>query len=193
MENVNLLPIHHAALDTTAVVRPAEYWELPELSALVTDALETYRGNVPDALLDLYIERSRNFTTRWEQGEVLVAADGERLLGTVTFYRDASHSGFPSTWAGFGTLAVHPSLRQRGTGTLLVRHCIARAEAVAPTVAIHTGTFMRRARRIYESHGFVRLPAYDLHASSVIVLQPGTDDVQMLAYRLDLDGDALSG
>jgi GNAT superfamily N-acetyltransferase len=193
MQNANLLSIRHAAVEAQTVVRPAEYWELPELSALVTEALETYRGNVPDGLLDLYIERSRNFTARWEQGEVLVAADGERLLGTVTFYRDASHSGFPSSWASFGTLAVHPRLRQRGTGTLLVQHCIAKAETVAPTLAIHTGTFMRRARRIYESQGFVRLPAHDMHASDVMAVEPGSDDVHMLAYRLDLDGDAFSG
>lgn len=187
MQNARLLLSHHL-VDDAPVIRPAEYWELPELSALVTDALETYRGNVTDELLDRYIERSRNFTTRWEQGEVLVAADGEQLLGTVTFYRDASHAGFPADWASFGTLMVHPRQRQRGVGNRLVRYCIARAQAVAPTLAIHTGSFMRRARRIYESHGFVRLPAHDMSAASVMAVQPGNTDIHVLAYRLDFAG-----
>ncbi len=110
-----------------------------------------------------------------------------RIVGTVTFYPDASDAGFPSSWASFGTLAVHSQLQRRGIASLLVRRCVAAAIRLAPTIGIHTGSFMRGARVLYEGMGFVRLPQLDMRASDFVDLRPGMGDVDIMAYQLDLD------
>lgn len=173
-------------------IRPAVRREIPELSELVTQAIEAYRGEAPEAALRLYVERSRDFARRWDRGEVLVAKQYGRILGTVTFFTDASHEGFPASWASFGTLAVHPQLRRRGIASLLVRRCIAAAIPIAPSIGIHTGSFMLGARRLYEGMGFVRSPRQDMRVSDFVDLGPDGADIDVMAYRFDLD-TALSG
>jgi GNAT superfamily N-acetyltransferase len=186
--------IHISAPTTKAdeyFIRRAVRSDIPELSALVANALSTFRGDVPDNALRLYIEHARNFAERWERGHVLVAQQYGRILGTATFYMEAG-MGLPADWASFGTLAVHPQMQGRGVGSVLVGRCIAAASRIAPAVGIHTGSFMRPARRMYEAIGFARAPAYDLTASAILDLDPAEGDVDLLAYRLDLD-TALSG
>jgi predicted N-acetyltransferase YhbS len=168
-------------------IRPAVRRELPEIADLVGEAIGAYRGEAPSEPLRRYIERSRDFSKRWDRGEVLVATQYGRIVGTATFFPDASEAGFPSNWASFGTLAVHPQLQRRGIASLLVRRCVAFAVAVAPTVGIHTADFMRGAQALYAGMGFVRVPKYDMRASEVSDLPPGVGDVHIMAYRLDLE------
>lgn len=169
------------------VIRPAVRRELPEIADLVGEAIGAYRGEAPSEPLRLYIEKSRDFSRRWDRGEVLVASQYGRIVGTVTFFPDASDAGFPTSWASFGTLAVHPQLQRRGIASLLVRRCIAAAIPLAPTIGIHTADFMRGVQVLYQSMGFVRLPQHDIRASDVVDIRPGTGDVYIMAYRLDLD------
>lgn len=178
--------------DDAYLVRYATRRELPEIAELVASAIGAYRGLISDRMLDLYIAQSTDMQQRFEQGELLIAVQYGRIAGTVTFHEDAGRSGFPSGWAGFGTLAVHPQVQRRGVASLLVRRCIAMAIPVAPVIGIHTGEFMAGARRLYEGMGFERLPAHDLKASHFHGLEAGEADVAALAYRFDLD-DALSG
>jgi len=173
-------------------VRPALRREIPEISALIAEAIGAYRGHAPDAVLRPYIALSRDVAARWDHGKVLVALQYGRVVGTVTFYDDGSIVGLPSDWTSFGTLAVHPRMQRRGIGSSLVRRCVAAATHVAPTIGIRSGRFMRDARQLYESMGFVRSPEHDIHASEVIAIEPAKADVDLLAYRLDLD-DAFSG
>lgn len=173
-------------------IRPALRREIPEIADMVGDALGAFRGEAPSLPLRLYIEKSRDYSKRWERGEVLVATQYGRIVGTVTFFPDASDAGFASNWASFGTLAVHPQMQRRGIAGLLVRRCIAAALPLAPTIGIHTGSFMRGARALYEGLGFVRMPEKDMRASEVTNIPPGEGDVHMMAYRFELD-TALSG
>lgn len=173
-------------------IRPAVRREIPEISEVVAEAIGAYRGEAPDAPLQLYLERSRDIASRWDRGEVLVAGHCGRIVGTVTFHDDASDAGFPAGWASFGTLAVLPRMRRRGIASLLVRRCIAAAIPLAPAIGIHTGSFMLGARRLYEGMGFVRSPHQDMRASDYVDIEPGAGDVDVMAYRLDLD-TALSG
>lgn len=168
-------------------IRPAVRRELAEISDLVGEAIGAYRGEAPSEPLRLYVEKSRDFSKRWDRGEVLVATQYGRIVGTVTFFPDASDAGFPSSWASFGTLAVHPQLQRRGVASLLVRRCVAAAIPLAPTIGIHTGSFMRGARALYQGMGFVRLPRLDIRASDFVDLPAGTGDVDIMAYQLDLD------
>jgi GNAT superfamily N-acetyltransferase len=173
------------------LVRRAVRKEAPEISSLIEASLAGFKGDLPDAILRSYVAYSRNIAARWDDGEVLVALQYGRILGTVTLHRDASNLGLPLGWASFGTLAVHPRMQGRGVGSLLTRTCVAAVRDAAPTIGIHSGGFMRPARRLYESMGFMRCPTLDLLASDFLGISPGAGNVEILAYRLDLS-DTLS-
>jgi predicted N-acetyltransferase YhbS len=192
MKMFDTLPKHSEPASDAYFIRPAVRREIPEISDLVGEAIGAYRGEAPDAALEHYIEQARDTGARWDRGEVLVATQYGRILGTVTFYDDASRAGFPASWASFGTLAVHPQLQRRGIASLLVRRCVAAAIPLAPAIGIHTGSFMLGARRLYEGMGFVRSPRQDMRASDFVDIERGAGDVDIMAYRLDLD-TALSG
>ncbi|MBC7629937.1 GNAT family N-acetyltransferase [Aeromicrobium sp.] len=120
--------------------------------------------------------------SRGRDGHLLVAVDGEELLGTTTWcppgspYRELAtqdHQG------EFRTLAVSPAARGRGIGTALVSDCLLRAKEMGLTeMMICSLDDMAPAHRLYESFGFVRRPELDW--SPV----PG---VQLWAFSLQLD------
>lgn len=171
--------------DDTVFVRRALRSEIPAISDLVVAGLSRFRDQMPDAALDLYIERSRDISARWDAGTVLAAYWHGRLAGTVTWYPQAG-LGLPATWANFGTLVVDPGMSRRGIGSILVHRCIAMTTGPTSTIGIHTGSFMQSARRMYEAMGFARLPEHDHRASSLFGFDPAVGDIDVLAYRLDL-------
>ena len=171
-------------------VRRASRRELPEIEQLILAAFSPYRGQVPaPAVLEAYIENSRNIASRWDEAEILVVEVNGRMGGTVTWYADASREGLnlPQDWAGFRTLAVHPDLRGLGLGRMLVRECILRSSVRGTaTIGIHTAAFMAAACRIYDRLGFRRIPSHDLSVSKALRCDPNAGDVLAIAYRLDL-------
>ncbi|MGA9754592.1 MAG: GNAT family N-acetyltransferase, partial [Desulfobaccales bacterium] len=110
-------------------------------------------------------------------GMVLVAEQGGRIEGAVTFYPDAGQAHQGQWPAGAGLirlLAVRPASRGRGYGNLLTLFCLDRArELQVRTIYLYTGTFMAVARHLYEKMGFKRAPEFD-------------GDPGPIAYRLDL-------
>jgi GNAT superfamily N-acetyltransferase len=156
---------------------------------LLRAANAQFREAMPGTLFDGYLANVADIDRRVREGSTLVVAvEGERLLGSITFYPDVSQEGFglPPDWAGFRALGVHPDARGRGVGRLLVEHCVERAERLgARTVGIHTGAFMTAAVRIYEQVGFVRCPEYDTDATHLFGGdRPGA--VTAIAFRLEL-------
>ncbi len=161
-------------------IRPA----LPEEYAPLGDL--TVQVYLADGLLDYgdedpYIPVLRDVAARATTSEVLVAVDGGRLLGGVTF---ALH-GTPQAQisepgeAEFRALAVAPFGRGRGAGEALVRTCVDRArEAGCTGVALSTQHMMHSAHRIYERLGFVRTPERDWNPL------PDRDDLLLLTYVL---------
>ncbi|MFJ6794466.1 GNAT family N-acetyltransferase [Streptomyces sp. NPDC091268] len=156
---------------------PAEYEELGALTA------QAYRG---DGLLDFeegegYQQLLRDVAGRARAGEVLVAAAGGTLLGTVTFAAPGSPLADISgpAEAEFRMLAVAPAGRGRGAGEALVRACLARSRALEGVthVVLSTQRSMRAARRLYERIGFVRTPERDWDPV------PG---LTLLTYRMEL-------
>src|SRR5688572_14752007 len=115
--------------------------EIPAIADLVTTGLQRFRGAVPDAALDGYIEQSRDIPARWTHGTVLIARQHDRIVGTVIYYPQAG-LGLPTDWASFGTLVVDPDMQRRGIGSILVRRCIAMATGTTSAIGIHTGSFM---------------------------------------------------
>jgi predicted N-acetyltransferase YhbS len=169
------------------LIRAAAPHEISEIEAVCVAAYSEYRSEVPLSVFESYVDDLRRLSDHWHEAEVLVAEVGGRIGGSVLLYADASTDGFglPQSWSGFGKLAVHPRIRNRGLGRSLTRACIDSARRQgAPTVGIHTALFMRAARHIYEHMGFRRCPEFDLKASD-IGLGDGIGDVNIIAYRLD--------
>src|SRR5688500_9256341 len=88
-------------------VRRASRREIPDIEQLILAAFSPYRGQVSAAaVLEAYIENSRNIASRWDDAEILAVEVNGRIGGTVTWYADASREGLdlPQDWAGFRTL-----------------------------------------------------------------------------------------
>ncbi len=109
---------------------------------------------------------------------LVAVAEGERLVGTVTFVRPGSAFSEVSSpdEAEIRMLAVVPQARGQGLGELLTRATLdlARAEGYAALV-LSSATWMRAAHRLYERMGFVRTPERDWSP------RPGVD---LVTYRL---------
>jgi len=113
--------------------------------------------------------------------EVLVALDGDQIVGCVTFVADSA-----SPWAesvgpdesSMRMLAVDPDRQGRGVGQALLDACIVRAVARGRAgLFFHSTPWMNAAHRLYERAGFRRVPERDWVP---------TPEVPLLAFRLDL-------
>ncbi|WP_327317746.1 GNAT family N-acetyltransferase [Streptomyces sp. NBC_01235] len=166
------------------VIRPVgtgEYEALGEITA---------QAYLQDGLLDFgesdaYLGELRNVAKRAAAAEVLVAVEGDILLGGVTFV--PGPGSLMADIAGPGEaeirmLAVDRATRGRGAGEALVRACVERARAVegCTTVVLSTQRAMHTAHRIYERLGFVRTPERDWNPV------PHLDDLTLLTYQLTL-------
>ncbi|MEV6911957.1 GNAT family N-acetyltransferase [Amycolatopsis sp. NPDC051071] len=159
-------------------IRPARAAELKAVGELTLAAYAAERGLVEGVG---YAAELVDAARRAELAELLVAEDGDgTLVGTVTIARpgtpfaELSHEGELE----FRMLGVLPSATGRGIGEALTRAVIDRArELDAARVVLCSLSTMRRAHRLYERLGFVRLPERDWEP------HPG---VSLVAYRLDL-------
>jgi ribosomal protein S18 acetylase RimI-like enzyme len=128
-----------------------------------------------------YEDEIRDVRRRLGESILIVAEDGGRLVGAVTYYPDGSkepNGGWPPSWAVFRLLAVHPDARGRGIGRRLTEECVHRARAAGcAAVGLHTTTLMEIARAMYERMGFVRIPERDFFP---------VPQFRVMAYRLTL-------
>ena len=172
-----------------ALIRPAKRSEAVEVSALIATSFASFERHLPAPLLKLYIENSCDVAGRWNDSQVMVVESAGCIAGTVSYYADAGREGLglPPGWAGFRTLAVHPSLRDRGLGRMLAEWCVETARRQgAPTIGIHTAAFMRAACGLYERMGFQRCPQYDLQASKIFDFDTTLGDELVMACSLPL-------
>ncbi len=121
--------------------------------------------------------------------EVIVAEMGTELVGSVLLFPGDSDAyggqAVVANWPELRLLAVNPSVRGRGIGTLLMEECILRAQRSGATaLGLHTGDSMVVALPMYERRGFVRIPALDFDVDGGELVK---------AYRLDLTTDGKSG
>jgi ribosomal protein S18 acetylase RimI-like enzyme len=103
--------------------------------------------------------------SRADEAQLIVAAIGNRIVGAVTFYPDASHSkivDWPRGWAVIRLLAVSPDCRRRGIARALTQECLRRARRHGvQVVALHTDSRMPIAQLLYSQLGFRRTPVLD--------------------------------
>ncbi|MET8133528.1 MULTISPECIES: GNAT family N-acetyltransferase [unclassified Streptomyces] len=160
--------------------RPEEYPTVGEIAA---------RAYLGDGLLDFgesdaYLEKLRDVAGRAAVADVLVAVEGDRVLGSVTFVADGSPmADFARAGeAELRMLAVAREARGRGAGEALVRACVERARAVEGCIRVVLSTqgSMHSAHRVYERLGFTRTPDRDWNPL------PELDDIRLLTYELTI-------
>ncbi|MDO0936197.1 GNAT family N-acetyltransferase [Streptomyces sp. DG2A-72] len=159
-------------------VEPTEYDTLGEITAqaYLQDDLLTFGES------DWYLGELKDVAKRAAAADVLVATQGDQLLGGVTFVpspgpmADLARPGE----AEIRMLAVARAARGRGAGEALVRACVDRARTAERTaVVLSTQRTMHAAHRIYERLGFTRAPERDWNPI------PGAE-FTLLTYELTL-------
>lgn len=169
------------------VVREIRDREIDELARITLAAYEqlgfdlgTYRPSLVDV------------AGRAAAATVLVAVDGDRLVGGVTYVgdRDNPYAEFTDDdAAGIRMLAVAPDAQGLGVGSALVIACLHRAAADhRRRVVLHTTTDMAAAQRMYDRLGFRRTPerdwkpqphvllhGYEMPVGTAVVLQRTVD------------------
>jgi ribosomal protein S18 acetylase RimI-like enzyme len=147
-------------LERHVIVRDALPGELPEIGALRVSAYAA-GGFLPPG--SGYADTLRALGSGGD-GEVLVAEDGRRILGTVMLapFGRASELASAPDEADIRALAVAPSAQGRGVGRLLLRAVIARAgERGIGRLLLATRPSMLAAQRLYDLEGFRRAPHRD--------------------------------
>jgi GNAT superfamily N-acetyltransferase len=159
-------------------VRAIGHDEIGPLGVLTVAA---YQGLEDGGDLGDYAEVLADVTDRAARASVLVAVDGDELLGGVTFVPDEANpyaEELRPGETGIRMLAVAPSAQGRGAGRALVVACVDRSRGMgASRVALHSTPWMRAAHHLYDELGFRRVPDRDL------VVPP---DVTLLSFVLDL-------
>lgn len=162
-------------MTTTLTIRTARPDELDALGEL-TAQVYVVGGYTEEG----YTPVLRDAAARAETAELLVALDGDTLLGGVTF---AVHGTPFAEIARPGEcevrmLAISPEARGRGAGSALMAACVERARGHGSTrLVLCTQPSMTSAHTIYHRMGFVREPERDWSPA------PG---IELLAYALDL-------
>ncbi|MGH9177995.1 MAG: GNAT family N-acetyltransferase [Acidimicrobiales bacterium] len=120
-------------------IRPVAAAEVDQAGEVVLAAYRSLPGSV---LGDGYGTDLRNVRARTTGATVLVAVDGDRVLGCVTLVDDPASPWSESLTAGeigIRMLGVDPAAAARGVGSALVIDCLARGRAKgAARAVLHT-------------------------------------------------------
>ena len=162
--------------------------ELDAVRRVLVAANQGYRAVLSPASFEAYLGMVLDLEPRFEVADVLVVRAAGELVGTVTYFPDATLEGwgFAEGVAGIRSMGVDPSARGQGLALRLLDECVVRSRRVGATaIGLHTAAWLPDAIRLYERYGFVRDPELDIRAATVMPLAP-EDDYVGLAFRLDL-------
>jgi GNAT superfamily N-acetyltransferase len=165
---------------TDIVVRLARTEEIDAAGALTERAYRAY-GYFDNGIAPGYAAELANARPRAAEAELWVAVDCDgRLLGTVTIalpgteFAEIARDGELE----FRMLAVDPDAGGRGIGAALIESVLDRARDLGiPRVVLSTQDRMTGIHRIYERHGFRRLPDRDWDP---------LPDVHLIGYGFDV-------
>jgi ribosomal protein S18 acetylase RimI-like enzyme len=157
---------------TIRTAEPAEFAAVGEL------CVSAYEGLLPQD--HFYLEVLRDAAARAADAHLLVAVDGDELLGTVTFVPEGgplSEIAEPDE-SEFRMLAVAPAAQGRGIGTALLQRVLDESRAAGRrAVVCSSQPAMRAAHTVYTRLGFERLPERDWSP---------VPDVDLLAFGVPL-------
>lgn len=155
-----------------------------DLEAVGQITVEAYRDDGFIAPEDDYLVELADAAKRARDAELLVAVDGDRVLGSVTYCRPGTpFAELAREGEGeFRMLGVARAARRRGVAEALVVRCVERSSELGHSaVVLCSMREMTTAHRLYTRLGFRRIPERDW--SPV----PGVD---LLAFRLPLNPDS---
>lgn len=149
---------HHDMPDYT--IRHARDDEMDIVASLIVDAYAEYAAAMSPDAWSMFAQDIANVGGRASDGEIIVAERDQRVVGTVTVYRQ---------WRGaqpgamvLRLLAVPPDERGSGVGRALMQWCVDQARADGKSrVVITTMPDMVAMRELTDSMGFVRAPDLD--------------------------------
>lgn len=182
------------AMSSTTLVRDLATPDLAAVRAVAAAANAEFADPMGTRLFAGYLANVLDVERRAREAVVLVAERKGVVVGTITLYPDIHEEGMPVRMsdgtAGIRATAVDPAARGHGIGGALVEAAIQRARADgASAVALHTAGCMRDAMRLYERHGFRRMPEHDYVANEFFDAVGG-ERLDALAFVLDLSGRA---
>lgn len=141
------------------LIRPARPDEFERVADILTAAYAPFMSDDADYMAEL-----RDTAKRAAASEVLVAAEGEAVLGTITFVPDGglmSEVARPGE-TEFRMFGVDPATRGRGIGLALMTHIVEATRGAGKSgIACSSRAEMTAAHRIYERLGFRRDPSRD--------------------------------
>jgi ribosomal protein S18 acetylase RimI-like enzyme len=135
--------------------RPEEYDEIGAVTA------HAYQEFFVETEHHSYLDEIADVAGRAPRTTILVAVDGDRIIGSATLELDTRTSDevgpLAPDEAHIRMLGVHPDARGAGVGKLLMTECEERARDAGRTrMTLHTTTRMRAAREMYASLGYAR-------------------------------------
>jgi len=154
---------------------PNEYPEIGQLMVAVYSNLEGFPSRKEQPAYYEMLANIGEFAAR-ESVELIIARDGEKLLGAVVYINDMKDYGAGGTAtqeknaAGFRLLAVSNDARGMGIGKKLTIECIERAQKNGlKQMIIHTTESMKVAWGMYEKIGFKRSEDLDFEQNGLSV------------------------
>jgi ribosomal protein S18 acetylase RimI-like enzyme len=154
------MPVAAGRLQQGVMIRQADPSELPAVGDLRVEAYVS-DGYLSEA--SFYIDVLRGLGADGS-GEVLVAVDGDGIVGTVMLQTSGRHGEIIQAGgeAEIRALAVAPHARGRGVGRALIAAVTRLAcERGVRHLVLLTQTEMRTAQHLYGEAGFQRLPGRD--------------------------------
>ena len=155
--------------------------DLEPARSVLRAAYAEYESAFPPENWEPYLKDILDLEGRGTESDLLVAKFGDRVLACVSYFppgskasypSDAFSERWPSDWAAFRLLAVHPEARGSGVGRLLTVACIDRArDQGAPSLGLHTTAPMKVARSMYERMGFQREPRFDFRPGPTVLVE----------------------
>ena len=160
-------------------LRPEDHETVGDLTVAAYAAVE------PAVHTTDYASELRDVAGRSAGDEILVAVEGGRVVGAVTYVPgpDSPAAEFTDAdGAGIRMLAVAADVQGRGVGEALTLACVDRARAQGRgQVILHSTDRMATAHRLYQRLGFRRDASLDWEP------EPG---LWLRGFRLPLDGAA---
>lgn len=150
------------------VIREARPDEFTAVSALCRAAYAEMASQMSPDDRDDQLRRVGDVEGRAGEGTILVAADGDVLVGSISYSPPFSPrpARFDPGWALVRMLAVAGAYRRRGVGRLLVEECLRRARTDrASTAALQTSELTPGAVALYEGLGFSRRTEFVQYAT----------------------------
>jgi GNAT superfamily N-acetyltransferase len=154
------------------IVRRATFADdLVAAGRVVQDAYRALPGYPAD---DEYDAMLADVAGRMHDGDVVIAVDGDTVVGCLTFVPGpgGGHFEFDDHEAtSFRYFGVAAGSQRSGIGEAMVRWCIDETRRLGkPKLRIHTIGVMVGAIRLYERMGFVRTPEADFDYDGIIGL-----------------------